>query len=119
VEVVPYPKSNSLGVSHTPSTLLLSIMDFPQHHYRVADKNIESYNNAWESKVQKIKVHEKDPRVEIESSLNSMDSLQGFLLLEVWSVPSWASDEASTLASYLVVLPSYFHVHNLSVWNHL
>jgi hypothetical protein len=48
-----------------------------------------------------------------------MDSLQGCLLAEVWSVPSWASAEASVLASYLVVLPSFFHVHNLSVWNHI
>jgi hypothetical protein len=48
-----------------------------------------------------------------------MDSLQGFLLPKVWFVPSWAYVEASTLASYVAILPSYFHVHNLSVGNHL
>ena len=52
-------------------------------------------------------------------SSNPMDSLQSFLLPEVWFVPSWASAEASALASYLDVLPAYFHVHNMSVWNHL
>jgi hypothetical protein len=66
-----------------------------------------------------MKVHEKAPHVEIESSSNPMDSLQGFLLPKVWFVPSWASVEASAMASYLVVLPAYFHVQNLSVWNHL
>jgi hypothetical protein len=45
-----------------------------------------------------------------------MDSLQGFLLVEVRFVPSWASVEDSALASYLDVLPYYFHVHNMSVW---
>jgi hypothetical protein len=66
-----------------------------------------------------MKVHEKEPHVEIESSSNPMDSLQGFLLPEVWYVPSWASAKASMLASYLAVLPAYFHVKNLSVWTHL
>ena len=66
-----------------------------------------------------MKVREKAPHAEIESSSNPMDSLQGFLLPEVWSMPSWAYVEASTLASYMDVLPAYFHVHNLSVWNHL
>jgi hypothetical protein len=66
-----------------------------------------------------MKVHEKDPHAEIESSSNPMDSLQGFLLPKVWFVPSWASFEALMLASYLAVLPAYFHVQNLSVWNHL
>jgi hypothetical protein len=57
-----------------------------------------------------MKVREKAPHAEIESSSNPMDSLQGFLLLEVWYVPSWAYDEYLVLASYLAVLPTYFHV---------
>jgi hypothetical protein len=66
-----------------------------------------------------MKIHEKAPHVEIESSSNPMDSLQDCMLPEVWYVPYWASAEASTLDSYLSVLPAYFHVQNLSVWNHL
>jgi hypothetical protein len=69
--------------------------------------------------VLKLKVHEKAPHVEIESSLNPMDSLQDFLLAKVWYVPSWAYAKALTLTSYLAILPAYFHVQNLSVWNHL
>jgi hypothetical protein len=91
VEVEPDPKSDSLGVSHTPPAWILPIMDFPQPHCRSADLNIEPYRNAWASLVQKLKVHEKDPHAEIESSSNPMDSLQGFLLPEVWTVPTWAS----------------------------
>jgi hypothetical protein len=75
--------------------------------------------NAWASQVQKLKIHEKAPHDEIESSSNPMDSLQGCLLPKVWYVPSWASAEASVLASYLDVLRAYFHVQNWSVWNHL
>jgi hypothetical protein len=67
----------------------------------------------------KLKIHGKTPHAKIESSSNPMDSPQGFLLAEVWFVPSWASTEASALVSYLDVLPSCFHVQNLSVWNHL
>ena len=48
-------------------------------------------------------MHEKTPHAEIESSLNPMDSLQGYLLPEVWFVPSWESIEASVLDSYLDV----------------
>jgi hypothetical protein len=66
-----------------------------------------------------LKVHEKAPHAEIKPSSNPMVSLQGFLLPEVWHVPYWASIEDLALDSYLVVLPTYFHVHNLSVWNHL
>jgi hypothetical protein len=119
VEVELDSKFDSLGVIHTPSAWILSIMDFSQPHCRSLDQNIEPYNNAWASLVQKLEVHEKDPHVEIECSSNPMDSLQGFLLPEVWYVISWESVEASTLASYLVVLPAYFHVQNSSVWNHL
>jgi hypothetical protein len=113
--VEPDAKSDSLGVSHTPSAWLLSIMDFPQPYCSSADQWIEPYSNAWALQVLKRKVHEKSPHAEIKSSSNPMDSL----LPEVWYVHSWASVEASTLASYLDVLPAYFHVHNLSVWNHI
>jgi hypothetical protein len=117
--VEPDSKSSSVGVSHTPSVWILAIMDFPQPYCSSVDHYIEPYSNAWALQVLKLKVHEKAPHVEIEASSNSMDSLQGCLLLEVWFVPSWASAEASTLDSYLAVLPTYFHVQNLSVWNHL
>jgi hypothetical protein len=119
VEVEPDAKYDSLGVSHTPFAWLLAIMDFPQPHCRVADHKTKSYSNAWALEVLKLKVHEKAPHVEIKSSSNPMDSLQGYLLPKVLIVPSWASVEASMLASYLVVLPTYFHVQNMSVWNHL
>ena len=119
MEVEPNDKSDSLGVSHTPFSWMLAIMDCPKPHCRATDKKIEPYRNAWESQVLKIKVHEKAPCDKIESSSNPMNSLQGFLLPEVWYVPSWAYVEASTLASYLDVLPAYFHIQNLSVWNHL
>jgi hypothetical protein len=119
VEVEPDPKYNYLGVSHTPFAWLLAIMDFPQPHCRAADQTIEPYKNAWALQVQNMKVHKKDSHVEIESSSNLMDSLQGLLLSEVWFVPSWSYAKASMMASYLAVLPSYFHVQNLSVWNHL
>jgi hypothetical protein len=110
MEVEQDEKFDSLGVSHTPSAWLLSIMDFSQPYYRSVDHYIEPYSNAWASQVLKLKVHEKDPHAEIKPSSNPMDSLQGFLLPKVWFVPSWAYVEASMLASYLAVLPSYFHV---------
>jgi hypothetical protein len=119
VEVEPDANFDSLGVSHTPFEWMLAIMDFPQPHYRDGDQNIEPYRNEWASQVLKLKVHEKAHHVDIESSSNPMDSLQGYLFPEVLIVPSWESIEASSLAYYLVVLPAYFHVHNLSVWNHL
>jgi hypothetical protein len=37
VEVEPDSKSDSIGVSHTPSAWILSIMDFPQYYFRSAD----------------------------------------------------------------------------------
>jgi hypothetical protein len=110
VEVEPDAKSNSLGVSHTPSAWMLSIMDCPQNYCSSADQWIEPYSNAWASQVLNLKVHEKAPHAKIESSSNPMYSLQGFLLAEVWYMPSWASAEASTLDSYLDVLPAYFPV---------
>jgi hypothetical protein len=67
VEVEPDPKSYSLGVIHTPHACMLSIMDYPQLHYRYVDQNIEAYNNAWASLVQNMKVHDKDPHDEIDS----------------------------------------------------
>jgi hypothetical protein len=82
VEVEPYPKSDSLGVSHTPAWLL-AIMDFPQPHCSPVDRKIEPYRNAWESQVHNLKVHEKAPHDEIESSSNPMASLQGHLLPEL------------------------------------
>ena len=88
MEVELDAKSDSLGVSHTPFAWLFSIMDFQQPHCRDADQKIEPYRNAWASQVMKLKIHEKAPHDEIESSLNPMYSLQGFLLPEVWSVPS-------------------------------
>jgi hypothetical protein len=109
-------KFGSVGVSHTPSAWFLSIMDFPQPNCSYADQWIEPYRNAWASHIIKMKVHEKAPYAQIKSSSNPVDSLQGFLLHEVWYVPSWASTEASTLASYLVVLPAYFHVQNMRVY---
>jgi hypothetical protein len=83
VEVEPDAKSDSLGVSHTHFAWLLAIMDCPQPHYRDADQKIEPYSNAWASLVQNLEVHEKAPHAEIKSSSNPMDSLQGYLLLEV------------------------------------
>jgi hypothetical protein len=74
---------DSLGVSHTSFARLLPIVDFQQPHCRYVDKKIETYNNAWTSLAQKLKVHEKAPHDEIESSLNPMDSLQGYLLPKV------------------------------------
>ena len=59
-----------------------------------------------------MKVHEKAPHVEIKSSSNPMDSLQGHLLPEAWIVPSWASTKDSMLAPYLVVLHAHLHVQN-------
>jgi hypothetical protein len=52
------------------------------------DQCIEPYNNAGESLVQTLKLHEKAPHAEIESSSNPMDSLQGHHLPEVWIVPT-------------------------------
>jgi hypothetical protein len=83
VEVEPDAKSNSLGVSHAPFAWLLAIMDCPQPHCRDLDQKIEPYSNAWASQVLNLKVHEKAPHVEIESSSNPMDSLQGYLLPKV------------------------------------
>jgi hypothetical protein len=112
VEVEPDPKSDSLGVSHTPLAWLLPIMDFPQPHYISTDQNTESYNNAWESLVRKLKIHEKVPHANIDSSSNPMDSLQGHMLPEVWTMPTWASAEALALDPHMVVLPALIHVHN-------
>jgi len=112
VEVELDPKSNSLGVGHTPPAWFLPIKDFPQPHYRATDQNIEPYINAWESLVQKIKIHEKYPHAEIKSSSNPMDSLQGHLLLEVWIVPTWASTEAPSLDPHMDVIPTPLHVQN-------
>jgi hypothetical protein len=119
VEVEPDSKSGSVGVSHTPSAWLLAIMDFLQPYYSSMDQYIEPYSNAWASQVLKLKEHEKAPHVDIDSSSNPMDSMQGCLLPKVWFVPSWASAEASVMDSYLDILLAYFHVENLSVWNHL
>jgi hypothetical protein len=83
VEVEPDFKSDSLGVIHTPPAWFFSIMDFPQPYCGFVDLNIEPYSNAWELWVQKLKVHERDPHDEIDSSSNPMDSLQGHLLHEV------------------------------------
>jgi hypothetical protein len=110
VEVEPDSKSGSVGVSHTPFAWILSIMDFPQPYCVFVDRYIKPYRNAWASQVLKLKVHEKAPHDEIDSSSNPMHSLQGCMVPKVWSVPSCASAEASMLASYLDVLPSYFHV---------
>jgi hypothetical protein len=75
------------------------------------DQKIEPYKNAWESLVQKMKVHEKDPHSKIEFS-NPMDPQQGFLLLEVSIVTTWAFSEALTLDPHLDVLPAHLHVYN-------
>jgi hypothetical protein len=83
VEVEPDAKSDSLGLIHTPFSLLIVIIDFPQPHCRAMDQNIEPYSNAWASQVLKLKVHEKAPHAKIESSSNPMDYLQGYLLPEV------------------------------------
>jgi hypothetical protein len=112
VEVETDPKSDSLGVNHTPPTWLLPIMDFPQPHYRSVDQNIEPYRNAWESQVENIKIHENASHVEIESSSNPMDPPQDFLLHEVWTIPTWAFVEALVLAPHLAILPTLLHVHN-------
>jgi hypothetical protein len=119
VEVELDSKFGFVGVSHTPFAWILSIMDFPQPYCSFLDQYIDPYSNAWASQVLKLKIHEKDPHAKIESSSNPMDSLQDFLLPKVCYVPSWASVEALVLASYLDVLPSYFLLQNLSVWNHL
>jgi hypothetical protein len=79
VEVEPDAKSNYLGGSHAPLSWLISIMDFPKTYCRFADQYINSYSNAWASQVLKLKIHEKDPHAEIESSPNPMDFLQGCL----------------------------------------
>jgi hypothetical protein len=83
VEVEPDPKSDSLRVSHTPSTWMLATMDCPRPHCRVVDQNIEPYSNAWASQVLKMKVHEKAHHAKTKSSSNPMDSLQGNMFLEV------------------------------------
>jgi hypothetical protein len=82
VDVEPDSKSGSLGVSHTPFAWLLAIMDFPQPYCSSMDQKIEPYSNAWASQVLKMKVNEKAPHAEIESSSNPMDSLQGFCYLK-------------------------------------
>ena len=115
MEVEPDPKSDSLGEFHAPPAWLLPIVDCQQPHCRYVDQKIEPYNNAKASLIHKLKVHEKDPHAEIESSSNPMDPLQGNLLPKAWIVPSWASVEASSLSPYLVVLPSHFCVQNPSV----
>jgi hypothetical protein len=74
--------------------------------------NIKPYRNAWESLVQKMKVHKKDPHDEIKSSLNQMDSLQGHLFPKVWTVPTWASSEDLALAPHMAILPTQIHVQN-------
>jgi hypothetical protein len=117
VEVEPYPKYDSLGVIHTPPAQMLPIMDFPKPHCISVDQNIEPYINSWASLVQNLKVHKKDPHVDIESSLNPMDPLQVFLLPKMWTVPTWESTEAPTLAPHLAVLTSHIHVQNLVSMN--
>jgi hypothetical protein len=89
VEVEPDTKSNSLGESHAHPPWLLPIVDFQQPHCRYVDQNIEPYSNARASLVHKLKIHEKDPYVEIKSSSNPMDPMKGFLLPEVWTVTTW------------------------------
>jgi hypothetical protein len=79
-------------------------MDFPQSYNRSVDREIEPCINAWESIVQKLKVHDNVLHVEINSFSNPMDPLQGHLFLEAWNVPSWESTEASMLAPYLSLL---------------
>jgi hypothetical protein len=110
VEVEQDPKYDSLGESHDPLAWLLPIVYYQQPHCRYVDKKIEPYNNAWESLVHNMKVHEKDPHAEIESSLNPMDPLQGCLLHVVWTMPTWAFAEAMTLSPHLAVLPAHLHV---------
>jgi hypothetical protein len=112
VEVKPDPKSNSLGEIHAPPTWMLPIADFQQPHCKYVDHKIEPYRNAWASLVQKMKVHEKDPHAEIESSSNPMYPLQGFLLPEVWIVPTWVFFEDLTMAPHLAILPTHLHVQN-------
>jgi hypothetical protein len=73
---------------------------------------IEPYRNAWESLVQKLKIHEKYPHDEINSSSNPMDPLQGFLLPELWIVPTWEFTEYLTLSPHLVVLLAHLYVQN-------
>ena len=83
MEVELDAKSDSLGESHAQHACLLSIMDFPHPYCRFVDQYIEPYSNAWESKVLKMKVHEKALHAKIKSSSNPVDSLHGCLLPEV------------------------------------
>ena len=58
-----------------------------------------------------MKVHEKDPHAEIDSSLNPMDSLDEIdSLLEVWTVPTWASAKSQSLTPHMAVLHDQIHV---------
>jgi hypothetical protein len=92
------------------------------------DQNIEPYSNAWESLVQKVKLHEKDPHAKIKSSSNPKDPLQSHLLPEVWIVPTWEFSKSLIMTPHLVVLPLQIHVqnplnmslnmHHLNAWNH-
>jgi hypothetical protein len=76
------------------------------------DQNIEPYSNAWESLVQKMNLHEKDPHAKIKSSLNPKDPLQSRMLPEVWNMPTWEFVEALMMTPHLVVLPPQIHVQN-------
>jgi hypothetical protein len=76
------------------------------------DHNIEPYRNAWASLVHNLKVHEKDPHAEIKSSSNPLYPLQGFLLPEVRTMPTWAFTESPTLAPHLAILPAHLDVQN-------
>ena len=68
MEVELDAKSASLGVSHSPFAWLLAIMDFPHPYCRYVDQYIEPYSNVWASQVMKLKVNEKAPHDEIDSS---------------------------------------------------
>jgi hypothetical protein len=62
--------------------------------------------------VQKINVHEKDTYTKIKSSPNPMHPLQGFLLPDVWTMPTWEFAKAPMLAPNLDVVPTHIHVQN-------
>jgi hypothetical protein len=64
------------------------------------------------SLVEKMKLNEKDPLADIDSSSNPMDPVQGFLRPEVWTVPTWAFTESLTMSPHLVVLPSHLQAQN-------
>jgi hypothetical protein len=53
-----------------------------------------------------MKINEKDYHVQIESTSNTMDLLQGIIFPKVWTVLTWACAEALGLAPHLDVLPT-------------